>query len=92
MGHSNEDYWSTCGLLRTPSDGSTRDEVRGSPKDEAKRICEAHYAEVAELLRIQEPPLRVARKLVRSYGPGGAVSERLWMEARAALNNATHKK
>lgn len=93
MGHFNEDYWSIYGLLRTPSDGSTRDEVMGvAHKDEAKRICEAHNAEVAELLRIQEPLVRVVRKLARSYGPGGAVSERLWMEARAALNKATHKK
>jgi hypothetical protein len=93
MGHFNEDYWSIYGLVRTPSDGSTRDEVMGvAHKDEAKRICQAHNAEVKELQQIQEALLRVVRKLVRSYGPGGAVSERIWLEARAALNKATDKK
>ncbi|HOX59357.1 MAG TPA: hypothetical protein P5205_19505 [Candidatus Paceibacterota bacterium] len=90
MTHFNEGYWSIMGLLKTPSDGFTRDEVMGvAPKEEAERICEAHNAEVKELREIQAALLAVVRKLAKSYGPGGAVSERLWMEARAALNKAT---
>lgn len=90
MSHFNEDYWSIFGLLRTPSDGSTRDEVMGvAHRSEAERICEAHNAEVKELKEVQAALLAVVRKLAKSYGPGGAVSERLWMEARAALNKAT---
>jgi hypothetical protein len=38
MSQFNEDYWSIKGLLTTPSDGLTRDEVMGvASRDEASR-------------------------------------------------------
>lgn len=48
--HFNEDYWSIYGILKTPSDGSTREEVMGVAEGrEAQRIVRAHNAEIAEL-------------------------------------------